>query len=178
MLLFLRQKILQIAPHVLWNQGYTMHKKFHHIVNYTMHIEMSLLEGWRRTKESIVTLTTSTFSILKTLIPFSVLGFTFMQFRVGGMCPKGMPPRARATGMPPYIEFSNFPGIIFFKRKIQFLWDVWGSSMGQTHCTTHSAAPLPTLCTALLAHSLPLHFPTILHHITRACIGNWRCWGG
>ena len=166
MLLFLRQKILQIAPHVLWNQGYTMHKKFHHIVNYTMHIEMSLLEGWRRTKESIVTLTTSTFSILKTLIPFSVLGFTFMQFRVGGMCPKGMPP-----GHAPIYWIFKFSWNNFFQKKNSIFVGCVGKQYGSD--------PLYyPLCTALLAHCLPLHFPTILHHITRACIGNWRCWGG
>ena len=32
------QTILQIAPHILWNQDYTMHKKSHDILNYTMHI--------------------------------------------------------------------------------------------------------------------------------------------
>ena len=41
------QTILQIAPHVLWNQGYTMHKKCHHLINYTMHIDMSMLEEWQ-----------------------------------------------------------------------------------------------------------------------------------
>ena len=31
------QTILQIAPHVLWNQDYTMHKKSHNVLNYAMH---------------------------------------------------------------------------------------------------------------------------------------------
>ena len=55
--------ILQIAPH----QGYTMRKKSHDILKYTMHTEMSMLEEWRRTKASTITLTTSTFLILETL---------------------------------------------------------------------------------------------------------------
>ena len=50
----------QIAPHILWNQGYTIHKKSHDVVSYTMHTKMSMLEEWRQTKASIVTLTTST----------------------------------------------------------------------------------------------------------------------
>jgi hypothetical protein len=62
--------ILQITPHVLWNQGYTMRKKSHDIFNYTMHTEMSMLEEWRQTKVRIITLTTSTFPILETLNPF------------------------------------------------------------------------------------------------------------
>ena len=31
--------------------------------------------------------------------------------RVGGMCPKGMPPRARALGMPPGPEFGSFSSL-------------------------------------------------------------------
>ena len=58
---------------VLWNQGYTMHKKSHNVLNYTMHIEMSMLEEWWWTKASIVTLNTSTFPILETLNPFYFL---------------------------------------------------------------------------------------------------------
>ena len=46
---------MQIAPHVLWNQG------------YTMHTQMSMLEEWQQTKMSIGTLTTLTFPILETL---------------------------------------------------------------------------------------------------------------
>jgi hypothetical protein len=65
------QMILQIVPCVLWNQGYTMHKKSHNVLSYAMHKEMSMLEEWHQTKASIVhgivTLTTSTFPILETL---------------------------------------------------------------------------------------------------------------
>ena len=64
------QMILQNAPHVLWNQGYIIHKISYNVLNYTMHTHMLMLEKWRRTKMSIVTLTTSTFPILETLIPF------------------------------------------------------------------------------------------------------------
>ena len=64
---------LQIAPHILWNQGYTMQKKFYDVLNYTMHIEILMLEEWRRTKGSIVTLNTSTFPTLETLNPFHFL---------------------------------------------------------------------------------------------------------
>ena len=53
------QTTMQMTPHVLWNQGYTMHKKSHDVPNYTMHTKMSLLEEWPWTKASIVTLTTS-----------------------------------------------------------------------------------------------------------------------
>ena len=49
------QIILQIAPHVLWNQGFIMHKKSHNVLNYTMHTKMLMLEDWRQTKMSIVT---------------------------------------------------------------------------------------------------------------------------
>jgi hypothetical protein len=38
------QMILQIVPCVLWNQGYTMHKKSHNVLSYAMHKEMSMLE--------------------------------------------------------------------------------------------------------------------------------------
>jgi len=62
------QMILQIAPHIRWsNQGYTMHKKSHDVLNYTMHTKMSMLEEWRQTKTSSVTLTTSIFHALETL---------------------------------------------------------------------------------------------------------------
>ena len=44
------QTILQLAPHIVWNQGYTMHKKSHDVLNHTMHIEMLMLEEWRRQK--------------------------------------------------------------------------------------------------------------------------------
>ena len=57
------QMILQIAPHVLWNESYIMHKKSHNVLNYTMHTEMSVLEEWRRTKASIITLTILKFPI-------------------------------------------------------------------------------------------------------------------
>ena len=73
------QTILQIAPHILWNQGYTMHKKSHNVLNYTMHTTMSMLEVWRQTKVSIATLTTLTFPILKTLKLFHFLVFAVMQ---------------------------------------------------------------------------------------------------
>ena len=61
------QTILQIAPHILWNQRYTMDKKSHNVLNYTMHTKMSMLEEWQGIKMSIVILTTSTFLILETL---------------------------------------------------------------------------------------------------------------
>ena len=67
------QTILKIAPHVLWNQGYTMHKKSHDVLNYTMHTKMPMLEEWRWTKVSTVNLTTLTFPILDTLFPFHLL---------------------------------------------------------------------------------------------------------
>ena len=67
------QTILQIAPYILWNQCYTMHKKSHDVLNYAMHIEMPMLEEWQQTKASNVTLTTSTFFILETLNPFHFL---------------------------------------------------------------------------------------------------------
>ena len=67
------QTILQIAPHVLWNQGYTMHKKFHNVLNYTMHTNMWMLEDWQQTKASTVILTTLTIPILETLFPFHFL---------------------------------------------------------------------------------------------------------
>ena len=41
------QMILLIAPHVLWNQGYTMHKKYHDVLNYAIHTKMSMSEDWR-----------------------------------------------------------------------------------------------------------------------------------
>ena len=65
--------ILQSPPHIVWNQGYTTHEKSHGVLNYTMHIEMLMLEKWRRTKASIVTLITSTFPILETLNRFHFL---------------------------------------------------------------------------------------------------------
>ena len=67
------QTILQIAPHVLWNQGHKMHKKFHDVLNYTMHTEMLMLEEWWWTKANTLTLTTLTFTILETLNPFHFL---------------------------------------------------------------------------------------------------------
>ena len=73
------QMILQIAPHVLWNEGYTMHKKSHDALNYAIHTKMLMLEDWRWTKASIVTLTTTTFPILETLKPFSFFDVTSMQ---------------------------------------------------------------------------------------------------
>ena len=56
-----------------------MPKKSRDTLNYTMHTKMSMLEGWRRTKASTITLTTSTFRILETLNPFHTFGFTFKQ---------------------------------------------------------------------------------------------------
>jgi hypothetical protein len=50
--------------------SHTMQKKFHDILNYAMYIEMSMLEEWRRTKASTVTLTTSTLPFFETLNPF------------------------------------------------------------------------------------------------------------
>ena len=44
-----------------------MHKKSHDVLNYAMHIDMSMLEEWRQTKASIITLTNSTSPILETL---------------------------------------------------------------------------------------------------------------
>ena len=66
------QTILQIAPHVQWNQGYTRHKKSHKF-NYAMHTKMLILQEWRQTKTSTVILTTSTFLILENLNPFHFL---------------------------------------------------------------------------------------------------------
>ena len=65
--------ILQSPPYIVWNQGYTTHEKSHSVLIYTMHIEMLMLEKWRRTKASIVTLITSTFPILETLNRFHFL---------------------------------------------------------------------------------------------------------
>ena len=50
-----------------------MHKKSHDVLNYTMHIEMSMLEEGRRIKASTITLPTSTFPILETLNSFQFL---------------------------------------------------------------------------------------------------------
>ena len=55
-----------------------MHKKYHDILNYTMHTNMSMLEEWRQTQASTETLTTLTYPILETLNS-SLFGFTFMQ---------------------------------------------------------------------------------------------------
>ena len=44
-----------------------MHKKAHDNLNYAIHTKMLMLEEWRRTKTSIVTLTTSIFPILEAL---------------------------------------------------------------------------------------------------------------
>ena len=87
------------------------------------------------------------------------------------MCPKGMPPRARALGMPwgpkkwgtrghaPHIlNFQIFLEFCFLQKKISILVGSVGKQYGSD--------PLPTLCVALLAHCLPLHFPTILPHNT------------
>jgi hypothetical protein len=71
------QTILQIAPHKLWNQGYTMHKKSHDVLNYTMHTEMSMLEELRWTKASTLNVTTLTFPILGTLF---ILHFLVLHF--------------------------------------------------------------------------------------------------
>ena len=54
-------------------KGYIMQQKSHDILNYAMHTKMSMLEKWRQTKVIIVTLTTKTFPISKTLNPFQFL---------------------------------------------------------------------------------------------------------
>ena len=72
------QTILQIAPRVLWNQSYTMHKKSHNVLNYTMHTKMSMLKEWRQTKASIINPNHFKISYLKNPIFFSFFGFTFM----------------------------------------------------------------------------------------------------
>ena len=69
------QTILQIAPHVLWDPSYTMHKKSHDVLNHTMHTKMSMLNDWWWTKTSSVTLITSIFPIFKTLFPFCTFWF-------------------------------------------------------------------------------------------------------
>ena len=66
-------RLQTILPHVLWNQGHTMHNKSHNILNYAMHTKMLMFEEWRQTKTNIVTLTTSTIPILETLNPFHFL---------------------------------------------------------------------------------------------------------
>ena len=72
------QMILQIAPHIRWsNQGYTMHKKSHDVLNYTMHTEMSMLEELRWTKASTLNVTTLTFPILEILFIFHFLVLHF-----------------------------------------------------------------------------------------------------
>ena len=72
------QTILQIAPHVLWNQGYTMHKKPYDVLNYTMHTKMLMLEEWRQTKGSVVTPNYFDISYFKTLNPFHFYPFHFL----------------------------------------------------------------------------------------------------
>ena len=63
------QTILQIASHILWNQGTRNLTTF----STTMHTKTSMLEEWRRIKENIVTLTTSTLLVLEILNPFHFL---------------------------------------------------------------------------------------------------------
>ena len=91
--------------------------------------------------------------------------------RVGGMCPKGMPPRARVPGMPwgqkrgeaqggmtSHIEFSNFHGILFFsKEKFNFCGQcgevVWVRPTTHTvYCPTGPLSP-----TALPHDTAPQH---------------------
>jgi hypothetical protein len=72
------QTILQIAPHNIMEPRLHNAQKSHNILNYMMHTKMSMLEEWQQAKENIVTLTTSTFLILKNHKSFSFFGFAFM----------------------------------------------------------------------------------------------------
>ena len=71
------QTNLQNAPHELWNQGYTMHKKSHDVLNFRMHTKMSMLKELRWTKASTLNLTTLIFPILETLFIFDFLVLHF-----------------------------------------------------------------------------------------------------
>ena len=75
---------------------------------------------------------------------------------------------------PTYWIFKFSWNFVCFKKKNSIFVGSVGKQSGSD--------PLPTLCIALLAHCLPLHFPTILPHNTGGELdsikGTWRCWGG
>jgi hypothetical protein len=107
------QTILQIAPHVLWIQGYTMHKKSYDVLNYTMHTKMSMLKKWRRTKGSVVTPNYFNISYFRNPKPFSLCGFAFMQLISWTLA---------------LITWSLF----------YFIWIGWQRELKLSLCTTYS----------------------------------------
>ena len=73
-----------------------------------MHIKMSMLEEWRQTKVSTITLTTSTIHILKTLNSYQVIGL----LRHHHALPNSWPHGGVGGAHVPSVNFE-YIGIIF-----------------------------------------------------------------